>query len=114
MMQGKQKFIYYAKNRDIMAKKRNIWLTEVYNLLENRAMSSTEISYKLKERFRNTPHARKVTLVLKGISDDFILLNKVSGQGAFSMRDSNDNYKVALWGLKTKDYDDTYPYNSLE
>ena len=34
MMQGKQKFIYYVKNRDIMAKKRNIWLSEVYNLLE--------------------------------------------------------------------------------
>ena len=114
MIQGNQKFIYYAINRCIMAKKRNIWLTEVYNLLDSRAMSSTEISYKLKDRFRNTPHARKVTLVLKGISDDFILLNKVSGQGAFSMRDSNDNYKVALWGLKTKDYDDSYPYNCLE
>ncbi len=97
-----------------MAKRRNIWLKEVYNLLSERAMSSTEISYRLKDRFRNTPHARKVTLVLKGISDDFILLNKVSGQGSFSMRDSNDNYKVALWGLKTKDYDDDYPYHCLD
>ena len=97
-----------------MAKKRNIWLQEVYRLLGERAMSSTEISYRLKDRFRNTPHARKVTLVLKGISDDFILLNKVSGQGSFSMRDSNDNYKVALWGLKMKDYDETYPYTCLD
>ena len=47
--------------------RKNIWIRDVEKMLQERAMSSTEISFALKDRFgyRYNPHARKITLVLK-------------------------------------------------
>ena len=40
--------------------RKNAWKSRVYELLEDRAMSSTELSHKLKETHRYNPHARKI------------------------------------------------------
>ena len=96
-----------------MSKTKNLWIKDVEKYLHERAMSSTEISFRLKERYRNTPHARKVTLGLKGHKDLFRSMNKVEGQGSFSNRIINDNYKVTLWGLRGINYEREYPYNKL-
>ncbi len=89
--------------------RKNLWVNDVYEMLKERAMSSTEISYKLKAKHRYNPHARKVTLVLRGDRQRFNELEKVFVDS--SLR--RDSHSVSLWGLTGKTYNQTYPYNCL-
>ncbi len=89
--------------------RKNLWVNDVYEMLKERAMSSTEISYKLKDRHRYNPHARKVTLVLRGEKNRFVELEKVFVDS--SLR--RDSHSVSLWGLTGRRYQEVYPYNCL-
>jgi len=93
--------------------RKNIWVRDVYEMLNERAMSSTEISYFLKDRYghRYNPHARKITLVLRGDKLRFIELDKVAVSSPLSIR--KESHNVALWGRIDKDYDMIYPYNAI-
>ena len=86
--------------------KKNGWTKRVYELLSERAMSSTELSQKLKETHRYNPHARKITLVLRADKVRFMELDKV-GVESWTRRES---HQVVLWGRPDKNYDDSYPY----
>ena len=92
--------------------RKNIWIRDVYEMLNERAMSSTEISFGLKERYghRYNPHARKITLVLRGDKLRFIELDKVAVSSPLSIR--KESHNVALWGRIDRTYDVGYPYNS--
>lgn len=86
--------------------RKNAWTNDVFEMLKERAMSSTEISYKLKERHRYNPHARKVTLVLRGDKHRFKELSKISVDSSTR----RDSHFVSLWGLRQLEYQDHYPY----
>ena len=58
--------------------RKNLWVKDAEELLKEQALSSTELSYKLKDKHRYNPHARKITLVLRGMKSTFVELNKVS------------------------------------
>ena len=88
--------------------KKNGWTKRVYELLSERAMSSTELSQKLKETHRYNPHARKITLVLRADKARFMELDKV-GVESWTRRES---HQVVLWGRPDKNYGDSYPYLS--
>lgn len=87
--------------------KKNAWKSKVLNLLNDRAMSSTELSEKLGRSMRYAPHARKITLVLRGDSR-FMELDQVSVDSWLRA----ESHKVSLWGLAEKNYSFEYPYNS--
>ena len=89
--------------------RKNLWVNDVFEMLKERAMSSTEISYKLKEKHRYNPHARKVTLVLRGNRSRFHELEKVFVDS--SLR--RDSHSVSLWGLFGVEYNKAYPYQCL-
>ena len=89
--------------------RKNLWVNDVFEMLKERAMSSTEISYKLKEKHRYNPHARKVTLVLRGNRSRFHELEKVFVDS--SLR--RDSHSVSLWGLFGVEYSKAYPYQNL-
>ena len=93
--------------------RKNIWVRDVEKMLQERAMSSTEISFALKDRFgyRYNPHARKITLVLRGSKDKFIEMDKVSVSSPLSVR--RESHNVSLWGLREVRYQSNYPYTSL-
>ena len=91
-----------------MAKK-NKWVEDVEEMLKRQALSSTEISFKLKQKYRYNPHARKVTLVLRGVKSKFVEINKVSVSSSLA----SDSHNVSLWGLRGYKYDMRYPYSSL-
>ena len=86
--------------------RKNAWTNDVFEMLKERAMSSTDISYKLKEKHRSTPHARKVTLVLRGEKQRFRELSKISVDSSTR----RDSHSVSLWGLRHLRYEDQYPY----
>ena len=88
--------------------KKNAWIRDVESMLRQQAMSSTEISHRLKGKYRYNPHARKVTLVLRGMKDKFEDLNKVSVSSSLA----RDSHQVSLWGLQGYEYDDTFPHFS--
>ena len=88
--------------------KKNGWTKRVYELLSERAMSSTELSQKLKETHRYNPHARKITLVLRADKVRFMELDKV-GVESWTRRES---HQVVLWGRPDKTYEPTHPYRS--
>lgn len=96
--------------RVVFMSRKNAWTNDVYEMLKERAMSSTEISYKLKEKHRYNPHARKVTLVLRGDKRRFQELSKISVDSSTR----RDSHMVSLWGLRQMDYEDYYPYPSME
>jgi hypothetical protein len=87
--------------------KKNAWKSKVLNLLSERAMSSTELSERLGREMRYAPHARKITLVLRGDSR-FMELDQVSVDSWLRA----ESHKVSLWGLTEKNYSFEYPYNS--
>lgn len=89
--------------------KKNQWVSDVEAMLRTQAMSSTEISYKLKQKYRYSPHARKVTLVLRGMRSKFTEMSKVSVASSLS----RDSHQVSLWGLRGYTYDDSYPHHAL-
>ena len=89
--------------------KKNAWTNRVFDLLDERAMSSTELSEKLKRVLRYNPHARKITLVLRG-DRRFREIDQVSVDSW--MR--SESHRVVLWGRNDKRYSSEYPYNSLE
>ena len=93
--------------------RKNIWVRDVYEMLNERAMSSTEMSYCLKDKYghRYNPHARKITLVLRGDKLRFIELDKIAVSSPLSLR--KESHNVALWGRIDKDYESTYPYAAL-
>lgn len=86
--------------------KKNIWTNDVFDMLKDRAMTSNAISYKLQENHRYAPHARKVTLVLRGDKERFKELGKISVDSSTR----RDSHSVSLWGLKRIQYSDSYPY----
>lgn len=55
---------------------------------------------------RYAPHARKITLVLRGDSR-FMELDQVSVDSWLRA----ESHKVSLWGLAEKNYSFEYPYN---
>jgi|TARA_R110002110_G_scaffold143888_3_gene332802 hypothetical protein len=89
--------------------RKNGWTKRVYELLSERAMSSTELSHKLKETHRYNPHARKITLVLRGDKVRFNEMDKI-GVESWTRRES---HQVVLWGRTDTNYEDTYPYRVL-
>jgi len=93
--------------------RKNIWIRDVEEMLNEKAMSSTEISYMLKDRYghRYNPHARKITLVLRGEKERFIELDKVSVSSPLSVR--RESHNVSLWGLCNRRYQNNYPYNAI-
>ena len=88
--------------------RKNGWKVRVYELLNDRAMSSTELSHRLKETHRYNPHARKVTLVLRSDKEKFRELDRVSVE-SWTRRES---HQVILWGRPDKNYEPTHPYRS--
>ena len=90
----------------LVMSRKNAWTNDVFEILKERAMSSTEISYKLKEKHRYNPHARKVTLVLRGDKQRFRELSKISVDSSTR----RDSHLVSLWGLRQLTYGDNYPY----
>ena len=92
--------------RVVIMSRKNAWTNDVYEMLKERAMSSTEISYKLKEKHRYNPHARKVTLVLRGDKRRFQELSKISVDSSTR----RDSHMVSLWGLRRLNYEDHYPH----
>jgi len=88
---------------------KNKWMSDVEKMLKTNALSSTEIAFKLKSKYRYSPHARKVTLVLRGQRDTFKEMSKVSVATSLS----RDSHQVSLWGLKGYTYEDSFPYLSL-
>tara|TARA_R100001509_G_scaffold28596_1_gene15106 strand:- start:186 stop:464 length:279 start_codon:yes stop_codon:yes gene_type:complete len=85
--------------------KKNAWKNKVLDLLSERAMSSTEISEKLGRVMRYAPHARKITLVLRG-DKRFRELEQVSVDSWLRA----ESHKVSLWGLLDQNYAFDYPY----
>ena len=51
-----------------MSRRANPWVEDVYELLSQRAMLSSEIADKLKPHHRYAPTPRRVTFVLRGDS----------------------------------------------
>jgi len=98
-------FIKVSIGVNIMSSK-NKWIKDAEILLQKQALSSTEIAYKLKSKYRYSPHARKVTLVLRGQREKFIEMHKVSVASSLS----RDSHQVSLWGLRGYTYNDHYPY----
>tara|TARA_B100000287_G_scaffold162770_2_gene153544 strand:+ start:7537 stop:7815 length:279 start_codon:yes stop_codon:yes gene_type:complete len=90
--------------------RKNAWKKRVYELLSERAMSSTEISHKLKETHRYNPHARKITLVLRADKEKFRELDRVAVE-SWTRRES---HQVVLWGRIDKTYENQYPYRSVD
>lgn len=78
-------------------------------MLQSQALSSTEIAFKLKSNYRYSPHARKVTLVLRGQKDAFKEMSKVSVASSLS----RDSHQVSLWGLRGYTYQEHYPHLTL-
>tara|TARA_B100000287_G_C20443568_1_gene706586 strand:- start:301 stop:576 length:276 start_codon:yes stop_codon:yes gene_type:complete len=89
--------------------RKNIWLLDVERMLEERAMTSTEISYRLKEKHRYSPHARKVTLVMRGKKNNFKELNKITVDSSTR----RESHAVSLWGLRSRNYSQMSPYNVI-
>lgn len=88
---------------------KNMWIKDAEIMLKSQALSSTEIAYKLKSKYRYSPHARKVTLVLRGQRDRFTEMSKVSVATSLS----RDSHQVSLWGLRGYIYEDSYPHLSV-
>jgi len=88
---------------------KNKWIKDVKTMLQHQALSSTEIAFKLKSNYRYSPHARKVTLVLRGQRDSFVEMSKVSVASSLS----RDSHQVSLWGLTGYTYQEHYPYHYL-
>tara|TARA_R110002020_G_scaffold157312_2_gene339999 strand:+ start:2804 stop:3079 length:276 start_codon:yes stop_codon:yes gene_type:complete len=89
--------------------RKNIWLVDVEKMLEERAMTSTEISYKLKDKHRYNPHARKVTLVMRGNKNTFKELDKITVDSSTR----RESHAVSLWGLRGRNYGNRAPYKLL-
>jgi len=89
--------------------RKNLWVNDVFEMLKERAMTSTEISYTLKQMHRYPPHARKVTLVLRGRKDNFRELDKINVSSTLR----RDSHKVCLWGLGNTKYEYESPYNAI-
>ncbi len=89
--------------------RKNLWVNDVFEMLKERAMTSTEISYTLKQMHRYPPHARKVTLVLRGRKDNFRELDKINVSSTLR----RDSHKVCLWGLKNIKYETINPYSAI-
>ena len=89
--------------------KKNIWTNDVFDMLKDRALTSNAISYKLQEKHRYAPHARKVTLVLRGDKERFRELGKISVDSSTR----RDSHSVSLWGLNRVQYLNTYPYSVI-
>ncbi len=85
---------------------KNKWIKDVKKMLQTQALSSTEIAFKLKSNYRYSPHARKVTLVLRGQRDSFTEMSKVSVASSLS----RDSHQVSLWGLRGYTYQEHYPH----
>jgi len=96
-------------NLRITMSKKNAWTNRVRDMLSERAMSSTEISHKLKSVLRYNPHARKITLVLRGDSR-FREVDTVSVDSW--MR--SDSHRVVLWGLADKRYQNQHPHEAYD
>tara|TARA_B100000287_G_scaffold419135_1_gene456968 strand:+ start:382 stop:660 length:279 start_codon:yes stop_codon:yes gene_type:complete len=90
--------------------RKNLWVKDAEELLKEQALSSTELSYKLKDKHRYNPHARKITLVLRGMKSTFVELNKVSIDS--SLR--RESHQVSLWGLRNTEYEMNYPYRAIK
>ena len=97
----------YSPSR-IMSKK-NHWVRDVEIMLRTQAMSSTEIAFRLKSKYRHSPHARKVTLVLRGLRSEFKEMNKVSVSSSLS----RESHQVCLWGLRGYKYEESHPHLSV-
>ena len=89
--------------------RKNLWVNDVFEMLKERAMTSTEISYNLKKMHRYPPHARKVTLVQRGKKDNFRELDKINVSSTLR----RDSHKVCLWGLGNTKYEYESPYNAI-
>lgn len=89
--------------------RKNLWVNDVFEMLKERAMTSTEISYTLKQMHRYPPHARKVTLVLRGKKDNFKELDKINVSSTLR----RDSHKVCLWGLQNTKYEHINPYHAI-
>ena len=101
-------FIKVSIAVNIMSSK-NKWIKDAEILLQKQALSSTEIAYKLKSKYRYSPHARKVTLVLRGLRTQFKEMNKVSVSSSLS----RESHQVCLWGLRGYSYEESHPHTSV-
>ena len=89
--------------------RKNHWVKDVEEMLKNQALSSTEIAFRLKTKYRHSPHARKVTLVLRGLRTQFKEMNKVSVSSSLS----RESHQVCLWGLRGYSYEENHPHTSV-
>ena len=86
---------------------KNRWITDAERILRSQALSSTELSFRLKANHRWFPSARKITLVLRGVKDRFEEINRVPT----SLSLGNHTHEVSLWGLRGYKYDEKYPHS---
>lgn len=89
--------------------RKNHWVKDVENMLKDQALSSTEIAFRLKSKYRHSPHARKVTLVLRGLRSQFKEMNKISVSSSLS----RESHQVCLWGLRGYSYEENHPHASV-
>lgn len=88
-----------------MPRRANPWVEDVYEMLGQRAMLSSEIADRLKPHHRYSPTPRRVTFVLRGDSRFKEIGNVIVGTLSRSR-----SHPVKLIGRKDLKYEDTHPY----
>ncbi len=91
-----------------MPRRANPWVEDVYEMLGQRAMLSSEIADRLKPHHRYSPTPRRVTFVLRGDSRFREIGNVIVGTLSRSR-----SHPVKLIGRKDLKYDESQPYAAL-